>query len=222
MGKSMMIEKPRKGSDDDRCSEEGDNSKRMVVERTIAKTKKSKTTKAQVKNKRLAEYQKEEGLKADKKRAEIKARLQNKKKVKLDPSVLKSYQDKFETESKRLLTENKLAASKRRRLKNRSHYIKKRMFDQYVDKIQNGDTTREPDFHMETFSKEVKFMEMDLEKEKQKFVKLNNSGVASHKVDRTAMKEINHVSKVMKNPAFKLDPLATIRQHLDNTYSQKK
>ena len=65
-------------------------------------------------------------------------------------------------------------------------------------------------------------MEINLEKEKQKFAKAATMGVASDRIDQTAVKEINHISKVMKHPSFKQDPLATIKQHLSNTYKDKK
>ena len=144
------------------------------------------------------------------KRAAIKQRLIAKKAVRLEPEILKNYNEKFETESKRLL-DDKLAAGKRKRLKKRQHYIKKKMFGKYIDQTQGNKKSMEPNFELDAISKQVKFIEMDIEKEKAKFIKKNTSGVSSVKADQTALKEIGHVAKIMKHPSFKSDPLETIK-----------
>ena len=97
--------------------EDSRGQKKQVVARVI---KKKRLTKAQQKNEALYAHRESEKVKADRKRAEIKARLRNKKEVKLEPTLLKSYQEKFETESKKLLGEKKLAPGKRKRLKKRA------------------------------------------------------------------------------------------------------
>lgn len=218
-GSTMDMEDDRRSIDNEE-SGDGDNLERkMVVERAI---KKKKLHAAGRRMRRYEISRKQVEAATEAKKEEIKNRLKNKKSIKLDPTVLKNYNEKFETESRKVLDAGKLAAGKRKRLKKKAHYTKKKMFGQYIDKMQSGSEVKEPDFEMGAISKELKFMEINLEKEKQKFAKAASMGVASDRIDQTAVKEINHISKVMKHPSFKQDPLATIKQHLSNTYKDKK
>ena len=217
-----MAEEEVRSEDEERAGdamveEDARGQKKQVVARVI---KKQRLTKAQQKNEALYAHRESEKIKGERKRAEIKARLKNKKEVKLEPTLLKSYQDKFETESKKLLGEKKLAPGKRKRLKKRAHYIKKQLFDKYIEQVQTSKNL-EPSFEMSAVSKELRFIEFDLEKEKQKFIKKDVSGVSSNKAESTAFREVNHISKVLQNPAFKADPLAVIKQHLTNNIKDK-
>ena len=208
---------------DDRDSRNSDTAmrpeKKMVVERII---KKKKLTFAEKKNKRLNEFRAETDKRKGKALNEIRSRLKNKKIMKLEPTLLKDFQEKFETESKKVLNEEVLAAAKRKRVKKRAHYLKKQMFGKFIDKFHaGGDEKVAPNFQLGALSQQVKFMELDLEKEKEKFAKKQHLGVSSTRVDAVANKEISHMTNVLRNPAFKADPLAAIKTHLTNTYAQR-
>ena len=224
-GNRMVEEDTNRFDDDDRGF--GD-SNQMVIEGGQKKSlisgkiiKKKRLTHAQKKNEELANFRVRQSAQSEMKKKEIKTRLQNKKNVKLDHTLLKTYQEKFETESRKVLKEKVHAAGKRKRLKKRTHYIKKQLFNKYIEQVQTGKDSTNLSFEMDGFSKELKFIEFDLEKEKEKFKKKKIDGISSSKAESTAIKEVNHVSKVMQHPSFRKDPLETIRSHLTNTYNSK-
>ena|SRR3990167_2454238 len=222
--KAQMLEEGRNNhadSDDDDRHESNAQTKgvSMMVERVI---KKRKLTFAEKKNKRLDEFRASSEKSKSKVLNEIRSRLKNKKIMKIEPTLLKDFQEKFETESKKILNEEVLAAAKRKRVKKRAHYLKKQMFSKFIDKFQaGGDQKAVPNFQLGALSQQVKFMELDLEKEKEKFAKKQHLGVSSTRVDAVANKEISHMTSVLRNPAFKADPLAAIKTHLTNTYTQR-
>lgn len=221
----MNIEEKRDDSDSEefRIEENGmmnELSKPSIkIEKKIFKKKLSEGAK---KNKFLESVRDRVKTEQSKKLKEIKNRIKNKKEVKLDPSLLKNYNEKYETESQKLLNSQVYAAAKRKRLKKRTHYIKKQMFNSYIEKMQGNEVPQEPDFEMKDFSKELKFVEIDLEKEKQKFAQGKNHGISSTKTNTVGAREVGHVSKVLQHPRFKADPFGTITQHLNNSFAQKK